>query len=882
MRGRCTSSRWSSPGTLDLHRARSPAVALLALAALLHFSASLAADDLEDAQTLLYSGKYAECIRAAVKGIEDSSWQESWRHLKIRAELETGRYADALATLEAALERFPVSIRLRLRGHEVYLLNNRPESAEKMLVEIEALVKQQALRYSDSVNRIGLGKFALLRGADARLVLEGFYDRVKSDRPDYVETYLATGELALGKHDYALAAEAFQQAAKLAPTDPAAYFGLARSYAPSEHEEAGKALAQALKLNPNHTGSLLMTVDQLIDSEQYDRAKRVLDKALAVNSHHPETWAYHAVLGNLEGNPFEEALWRSVALRNWRTNPAVDHLIGRKLSRKYRFAEGAAYQRRSLKLAPKYLPAKMALSQDLLRLGEEEEGWRLADEVYQDDGYNVVAHNLVTLQETLAKFKTLEADGFLLRMEAREADIYGHSALELLRRAKRDLCAKYDVELPGPIIVEIFPEQKDFAVRTFGMPGGAGFLGVCFGNVITANSPASQGASPSNWKAVLWHEFCHVVTLRKTNNKMPRWLSEGISVYEEKQADPSWGQSMDAHYRKMVLEGGLTPVSGLSGAFLDPPSPLHLQFAYYESSLVVEYLFKTYGLETIKPILADLSLGMSIEAVLRRHVGSLERLDKEFAKFARQRAAQFAHRAKWEPPDHPPGTGPVGLADWSKQHPDNVPGLKLLARQLLGQKKWQEAKVPLKRLLEVYPEDTGPDNAYLLLAKTYRELGETDAERAVLDKLASLGSSALPVYLRLMEICLDTEDWKGLATNAERALAVNPLLRSPHRSLARAAEKTKETSRAISSYRALLRMDPQNPAETHFRLSRLLQKEGDLKSARRHVLMALEEAPRFREAHRALLEIIDQMPPDQADGESTDSAAPQPLTEKES
>ena len=46
--------------------------------------------------------------------------------------------------------------------------------------------------------------------------------------------------------------------------------------------------------------------------------------------------------------------------------------------------------------------------------------------------------------------------------------------------------------------------------------GGAGFLGVCFGSVITANSPASQSASPANWQSVLWHEFCHVVTLQKT------------------------------------------------------------------------------------------------------------------------------------------------------------------------------------------------------------------------------------------------------------------------------------------------------------------------------------------------------------------------------
>ena len=142
------------------------------------------------------------------------------------------------------------------------------------------------------------------------------------------------------------------------------------------------------------------------------------------------------------------------------------------------------------------------------------------------------------------------------------------------------------------MIVEIFPQKKEFAVRTFGLPGADGLLGVCFGRVITANSPASQGEHPSNWEAVLWHEFCHVVTLSKTHNKMPRWLSEGISVYEEEQQDPAWGSALNPQFRAMILGHELTPLSQLSAAFLAAKSALHLQFAYYESALAVEFLVR--------------------------------------------------------------------------------------------------------------------------------------------------------------------------------------------------------------------------------------------------------------------------------------------------
>jgi tetratricopeptide (TPR) repeat protein len=825
-----------------------------------------------EAEKLFHSGKYAECIEACSESIEKYPWLESWRHLMLDSQFALGKYEDALATLNAALESYPSSIRLRFAGHRIQLFNGHAEDAQRMFDEIDKLTEGQQWRYRSAADQITLGRYFLLRGADAKQVLEVFFDQVRKRQPTFAETYLATGALALAKHDYAVAAEAYQQAVKLTPEDPAVHLGLARSYISSDAEAAEAALATALELNPRHAGSLLLMVDRLIDSELYDQAQATLDRVLEVNARHPEACAYRAVIAHLQGDELGNVAWRKKALSDWPANPVVDHLIGQKLSQKYRFAEGAAHQRQALALDADYLPAKIQLSQDLLRLGKDEEGWQLAAQVYQSDGYNVVAHNLVTLQKTLSKFQTLATDGFLLRMESREADIYGRAALELLEDAKRVLCAKYDVQLNQQIAVEVFPEQKDFAVRTFGMPGGEGFLGVCFGPVITANSPASQGETPSNWKAVLWHEFCHVVTLHKTKNKMPRWLSEGISVYEEKQANPAWGQSMDAQYREMVLQGQLTPVSRLSGAFLRPPSPLYLQFAYYESSLVVEYLVEKHGLDALKNILDDLADDMPINAALEKHAGSLDVLDGQFSVFAMQRAESLAKGADWDAPDLPPDVDVDALAQWNEQHPNSLAGLQLLALGLIKESRWQDAKKPLEQLIRLYPENTAPDNAYRMLARVHRELGEDEAERKVLEPLAAMDADAIDVYRRLMESCEASEDWEGVARNADRMLAVNPLLRAPYRLLAAAAEQLDSPLRAIQAYRALARMDPVDPAETHYRLARLLKEQGDPTGARRQVLMALDEAPRFRDAHRLLLELVEP---------SADSAGAKPHVEAE-
>src|SRR5262249_36616527 len=160
--------------------------------------------------------------------------------------------------------------------------------------------------------------------------------------------------------------------------------------------------------NPNQVECLLLMVDNRIDQERYDDAGKILDQIAEINPAHPRMLAYRAIIAHLRNQLDEEKKHRAAALEKWATNPAVDFLIGKKLSQKYRFAEGEKYQRRGLAIDPAYLPAKGQLAQDLLRLGREEEGLKLAEEVYTADAYNVFAHNLVTLQESLAKFRTLE------------------------------------------------------------------------------------------------------------------------------------------------------------------------------------------------------------------------------------------------------------------------------------------------------------------------------------------------------------------------------------------------------------------------------------------------------------------------------------------
>ncbi|HKX60733.1 MAG TPA: tetratricopeptide repeat protein, partial [Verrucomicrobiae bacterium] len=645
------------------------------------------------------------------------------------------------------------------------------------------------------------------------------------------------------------AAKTFRAGLKKFPDDVDFHFGVAQAFASSDRLEMISAVEEVLELNTNHVASYLLLADHLIDGEEYKAAGETLERALSVNPHEPKAWAYKAVIAHLQNEKEAETEARNKALTVWKTNPDVDHLIGRKLSQKYRFSEGSQHQRRAAAFEPRFLPARIQLAQDLLRLGQEEEGWRLAEQVHQEDGYDVTAFNLLNLQDAMAKFATLTNETFVVRMATNEALIYGERVLSLLERARTTLCAKYSMTLEPPIIVEIFPKQKDFGVRTFGMPDNPGYLGVCFGSVITANSPASQAAHPANWEAVLWHEFCHVVTLQLTRNKMPRWLSEGISVFEELEGNPSWGQGMTPRYREMILGKDFTPLGDLSAAFLAPKTEMHLQFAYYESYLAVEFLVKKFGMDALKNILVELGTGMEINTAISKHTEPMEKLDKDFAAFAKERAENLAPELNFKKP------GLEGLAKLELElgaDSKNYHTLLQLAREALRKKEWQKAKAPLEKLIKLFPNQRGSDNAYSILGEVHRRLGETNEERQVLTQLASIESDAVDAYQRLMELNRATGEWDAVATNAGRYLAVNPLVELPYRYLAEASEQLQRPDSAIESYRTLLRLDPPDPAGTHFKLARLLHEKGE-PSAKRHLLQALEEAPRYREAHKLLL-----------------------------
>lgn len=822
--------------------------------------AALAQDETDSQKlTRLYrTGQFREVASLAERLISETvstTASENWLELKAQAELAVGDYDAAKITIDTGLERLPYSLRLRWLGAEVYRYHDLTAESQRLLVELNDQWTRNGWRYRTAEDQIVVAEYRLSTGADAKEILQNLLQPLKQRFPEDGQVDAAIARLALGKNDFAMAAENFQRAVDRNPSHPDYWFGLAQAYLPSDSEKTEAAMTSALAVDENYVPALLSMAEMAMHAEQYTETRSLIDRVLAINPSQPRAHATLAVLAHLNNDPLAESESRSRALAHWSGNPDVDHWIGLKLSQKYRFEDGATYQRRALVYDANYLPAKMQLAHDLLRLGQDLEGWKLAEQVFDRDQYNVVAHNLVTLRDRLSQFRTLSVDGFVVRMDAREADLYGQQVLELLRQAKSTLVEKYQATLAEPIIIEIFPKQQDFAIRTFGLPGGEGFLGVCFGRVITMNSPAALGSTRVSWQSVLWHEFCHVVTLQKTQNKMPRWLSEGISVWEERAADVSWGQSLDPQFREMLLGSDLVPISQLSGAFLKPASPMHLQFAYYQSSLAVQFLVERYGQDQLIRLLDDLATGVPINEALSKTMAPLAELDRDFLQFAKKVGQSFGEAWDWAEPDLPATATAQQWHNWNSENPQRIQGLLNEAEALMRESQWQSAAEIWSRIVTECPD--GLNHAWLQLSQCYRELDRAADERQTLTQYCQRVSDDVVAVERLISLATAAADWPAVQKYADRWIAVQPLIATPYRHLAASSKFLGQLPQRQKALEALIAMAPVDVANLHFELAQVYREQGRIVEAKRAVLRTLEQAPRFMAAHELLKALVD-------------------------
>ena len=799
-------------------------------------------------------GDYAASLAAAQKATQADDNYPEFAALEIRTLLETGKYQEAADRAKELGRRAAFDPELALQATRALRATGDSDKATDLM---ERAVRFEPDRPAKGNSRatVAFAELLLENRVDAKMILDRLLEPAKKADPESRGPSLALGKLALANHDRQLAAEYFREGLKRFPGDPDFNFGLEQSGLdlPAANREPGITtyLDLALKANPKHTPALLHKATQLTGRKAFKEAKDVLQQVLAINPDHPEAWAGIAAIALVQDDEKEAKTAIDRAQKFYKENPRVPEIIGVTLAGQYRFEEGIKYLEQARQLDPLSPTILFELGSNQLRFGQLEPGWENVANAHDQDPYNVAAFNLITLRDKLRDYPVREKDGVRLRMSPEDMAVFGTRALNLAARAKTTLADKYGIKLSAPVMVELLPKQEDFAIRTFGLPGGESFLGVCFGPLITMTSPRGR-LGRANWEAVLWHEMTHTITLDASRHRIPRWLSEGISVFEEREVHAGWGQGMNSTFRKRFLDGDVPPITRLDESFAGED----IMLGYYHASLVAEYIVRTFGIEAMRAILADLSTGKPVADAIAKHTKPIEELEKAFLDYAKKIATAYGADLDWSPLDDEEYVAyRDDPATWVAANPKRYAATMMRVSTLTEERKWSDAKPLLEKIIAAEPSNRESFNPYWSLALACRGLGDEAGERAALVKLLSIDSNVSDAAARLLELG-GTLSAAERAAHGDQMLQTNPFQEKAYRTLAAAAKESGDARRSREALESLLALEPRDAGRLHFDLATALRKS-DPAASRRHVLKALEENPRFQ----AALELLTTFPP---------------------
>ena len=684
-----------------------------------------------------------------------------------------------------------------------------------------------------------------------------------------LEAYRLWGDLFLEKYNRADAERSYQEALEINDRYVPALAGLARV---SGNE---RALEKALGVNPNSRIAKETYAQLLLINGREGDALEILDEVLAIN---PEALKSLSLLGAKAALEEREADFLSIRQRVASFSPNNPYFLGDvadTLGKQYRFEEAVELLREALEGDPQYWQGYALLGTNLIRLGEEVEGRKNLEVGFENDPFNVMTSNLLKVYDTLDTYVTLESLHFRVNMNERDAKILWPYMEPLLERSWDSLTQKYNFLPESPVLIQVFENSQDFAVRSVGLPDIGPLVGICFGKVITLISPDTLSA---NWQEIAWHEFAHVITLQMTNNKIPRWLSEGISVWEEREGQSYWGRSQGLDLVRAVDEGKLLPFASLNEGFTGAKNNADLSFAYFQSYLVVDYIASEYGFETLKLLIDQYGVVKEDEQRFQVVFGlSLNEFDARFKSWASDRATDInVHVHKEDQPDDGEGHGHGRRENSSAILAElyNNASLKQymtsrieanfrdfqahlqLGIVLFKEEDFEAAKKSLQTAYELLPTYTGYPSPPLVLAQIYEQEGNVEAQLIQLEILLENQQHDYSSALILAKSALDTQQNSKADYYLNRALEVDPYKEEVHTLRARYAEAIGDAAMEVTEREVLLSLDVDDPVEAQTDLAEAYLKNNQSSAARTSVLMALEIAPSYVRAQRVLLRTL--------------------------
>ncbi len=664
-------------------------------------------------------------------------------------------------------------------------------------------------------------------------------------------------------HDYKGANQAFKEAVAASPKDADLRVKWGRFFLERYNGgDAGQLFTEALQMKPNYAPALLGLA--LVANETFQgKALELAQKALEADPKLVETREFMGRLKLEDSDPkgavaeADAALQLSpgakdaLALRaavelladrspkQWEAKIAAEdphygrgyETIAHFLVLNRRYDEGIEYYKKAVVADPHLDSAYSNLGINLMRMGREADARQALETAFNHGWKDNATVNSLRLMDSYKNFKTFETPTTILRLHKKEADVL-HPYFETeMKRAMAAYDKKYQMHLPFPVQVEVYPDHEDFAVRTMGMPG-LGALGVTFGGVVAMDSPSGRRPGEFHWASTLWHEMSHVYVLTATKFRVPRWFTEGVAVHEETAAALDWGDRMTPDVIQAIKTKKLLPVAEIDRGFIHPSYPAQVVVSYFQAGKICDYIAEKYGEHKLLDMIHAFAESVPTEAVIQKQLGIAPvEFDKQFLAWLDLHTKDTVEH----------------YAEWRDQ-------FKVL-RDAATAKKYDDVIRIGTKIRDLYPDFVETGNVYVSLADAYVAKGDAAAALTQLEKYSREGGRDPDTIKRLATMLEAANRPKEAAAALERLNYIAPQDADLHKRLGALLLAQNNASGAIREFAAVVATRPLDQAGAHYDLARAYHAGKQNAKAREEVETALEAAPSFKPAQKLLLQL---------------------------
>jgi tetratricopeptide (TPR) repeat protein len=208
-------------------------------------------------------------------------------------------------------------------------------------------------------------------------------------------------------------------------------------------------------------------------------------------------------------------------------------------------------------------------------------------------------------------FEVRERDNFSLKFESVHNRDLADALMQVLRDAYREVGRDFDLYPDSTVPVIVYPQSDLGQLEYF--PDWA--AGAYDGKIRFGEHLWKQNLK---MKAVLYHEYTHVLVRMATGSNAPFWLNEGLAEYEARRFKAPYmigGREKLLHSVQSFFT--LSELSGLNIPSLSKMQPQAIELAYAQSESFVTWLIEKYSFRDMRSLLARLGRGENIQTAVR-------------------------------------------------------------------------------------------------------------------------------------------------------------------------------------------------------------------------------------------------------------------------